>query len=412
MPSPPRARLTLLAAAAAAAFACGDDPTPDALPVSRADSAGVEIVTTRIDAAAPICGPQGEPLRIGSVDGDERTSLFGVVGGVRLPDGRIAVAVDGVEVGITFFSPEGEWLRHVGRRGQGPGELKDLWNVWLRPPDTLVLLDLRPARVHFFHANGSWVRSTTLNPIVFERPEFAFPLASGSGFVSALQPTAFPQPPDPADRLATVARFDEAGAEVQRIGEFWLYRIVWLDPESRLAGQPMFGGRAAMIPLADGGLAHGVGVEPAVEILNADGTPRRVIRWEARDRTVRPADVDAYADFVRGRLDEAGLSRAQIEEAIRRETGVHRPVAEQFPGHHQMLSSPDGRLWVQEYPRPGDQGPDSWFVFEPDGTFVCRVPAPRRWTLKSVGPDHLVALTYDDLDVEYVVVQPIGPPGP
>ncbi len=410
MPFQPRPHRPFVLAVAFAAHACGGDAPADGAPVTRVDSAGIEIVTTRIDASAPTCALQGEPVRIGSVDGDDGTALDGVFGALRLPDGRIAVGVDGGEIGVTLFSPEGEWLLHMGRRGQGPGELKDLWSLWLRAPDTLIVLDLRPARFHLFHADGSWVRTATLDPVVFERPEFAFPLSAGAGYLAATQPDGFPAPPDPADRTADVARHDESGTAVGTAGSFWVHRIVWLDPEMGLSGPPLFGGWAAMVPVAGDGFVYGPAREPQVESHAADGALRRIIRWEARDRAVRPADVDAYGAELRRRLADRGLESARIEEALRRETGDHRPVAEQFPGHGRMLATPGGRLWVEDYRRPLDEGPSPWFVFESDGTVVCRVNVPEGWIPRSVDADHLVATYRDDLDVEYVVVQPVAPP--
>lgn len=409
MTIPARLRpLLTLAAVGPTLHGCDPGAVPEPTGSTRVDSAGVEIVTTRIDDSAPICAPQGEPLRIGSVD-DEETAVFNSHAAVRLPDGRIAVAQNG-DIGVTLFSAEGERLSHIGRRGQGPGELKDLRGVWFRPPDTLVVLDMRPARFHLFLTDGTWVRTATLDPVVFETPEFVVPLGAGRGFVSSTQPASFPDPPDPYDRVPTVAHHDESGAVIDTLGVFRASRMVWTDPENRYLNTPVFGARGAMVRGEDGSVAYGSGLESQIEILDLDGTLRRIIRWDARDRTVRPADVEAFAADLRRRFEESGMPSDQIERALRRETGDHRPVAERFPGHGAVLSTPEGRLWVEDYRRPLDEGPTSWFVFESDGTFACRVSLPDDWFPRSVDSDHVVAWTFDDLQVEYVMVQAVGPP--
>lgn len=409
MPSPPRARLTLLAAAAAAALACGGDPTPDPLPVTRVDSAGVEIVTTRIDAAVPTCALQGEPVRIGSVDGDAATSLFAIEDAVRLSDGRVAVSLDGGAPAIAIFDAAGSPMARWGRRGEGPGEFKDTWRIWSHE-DTVIVLDLRPVKFHYFDPQGVWLRTVPLDPVVFERPDFIFPLPGGQGFVSETQRTRPSSPPDPYDDVPTVVRFGSDGALADTLGVFWKQHLMWTDPVNRYLDRPVFGAFARMAPVLANGIAYATGVESQIEILDLEGSALRIIRWDARDRTVRPDDVEAFKVNLR-RLFEAGEGPSpQVEAAIRRETGDHRPVAEQFPGHGRILATPGGRLWIEDYRRPLDEGPSPWFVFESEGTFVCRVSVPEGWTTLSVGADHVVATYRDDLDVEYVVVQPVAPP--
>jgi hypothetical protein len=60
-------------------------------------------------------------LRVGDVDGD---LLFGRISEVEVgPDGNVYV-LDRGEAGVRVFTPEGEPLRSIGRRGEGPGEFR------------------------------------------------------------------------------------------------------------------------------------------------------------------------------------------------------------------------------------------------------------------------------------------------
>lgn len=59
---------------------------------------------------------------IGLETGDSCYTFGGIEGVEYCPDGNIAV-LDCVRAGLMIYSPEGEYLRRIGQRGNGPGEL-------------------------------------------------------------------------------------------------------------------------------------------------------------------------------------------------------------------------------------------------------------------------------------------------
>ncbi len=413
-PNPPRTSILLLLAAALTLHGCRGEPAGEAggvdaeAPTTRVDSAGIEVVTTRIDASAPTCTREGQPVRIGSREGDEASALFGVEDAVRLADGRIAVLLDGGNPAVAVFDSTGEAQGRWGRRGEGPGEFKDTYRIWSRN-DSVIVLDLRPVRFHYFDPSGEWVRTVQPEPVVFERPQFVFPLPGGQGYVSETQR---PSSRDMAayDEVPTVARFDEDGVRGDTLGDFWKVRHVPTDPERRIFSGPIFGALGAFVPAGQSQVAYAPGRAPQLEVMDLDGTTRRIIRWQARERVVRPADVEAYERDLRRRFLESLGASPQTEAAIQRETGDHMEVAERFPGHGRVLAATGGRVWVEDYRRPLDEGPATWYVFEPSGDFTCRVAVPEDWYLRSADAHHLVATTRDELDVEFVWVQAVGLP--
>ena len=146
------------------------------------DSAGITITYTPVDTLGPVC-PTEEDLRIGSVEGDSTTQLFGAWAATRLRDGSIAVLNRGTSQ-VKVFSPDGELVRQFGRQGGGPGEFRSnlFWALFLRA-DTLVVPDYRPWRFSFFLSDGTFIRSVELSPDIIERPDVAFPLPAGDGFL-------------------------------------------------------------------------------------------------------------------------------------------------------------------------------------------------------------------------------------
>ena len=161
---PPRQRTsTLVAVATAATFlaACTDDVRVLRASTVVVDSAGVEVVTSDPWGSEAHCTLGNEPtLSIGAAEGDAPHMFFQVRAAARLSDGSVAV-VDGSSREIRLFGETGEHLRSMGGPGEGPGEFRGPWLLWVLPGDTLWVGDYLPWRFNIFSADGVFSRSLT-----------------------------------------------------------------------------------------------------------------------------------------------------------------------------------------------------------------------------------------------------------
>src|SRR5690606_25787636 len=76
------------------------------------------------------------------------------------------------------------------------------------------------------------------------------------------------------------------------------------------------------------------------------------------DRTVRDADVAKYREErleSARNVDELRRVQAEIEQT---------PVAPEFPAYRMLVVDRTGNLWVESYPRPGENGRRRWTVFD------------------------------------------------
>jgi hypothetical protein len=93
-----------------------------------------------------------------------------------------------------------------------------------------------------------------------------------------------------------------------------------------------------------------------------------------------------------------------------------RPVADEFPAFAGLRGGRDGRVWVQEYPRPGARDSQRWIAFDGEGRFTCRATIPvfdQTWppgSLLEFGADYILVLQRDDLGVERVMQFGLGAP--
>jgi hypothetical protein len=108
-------------------------------------------------------------LAIGVVEGTPEYELYDVIGSLRLSDGRIVVASASRE--LTYFSPEGRFLRKSGGKGGGPGEFTFLRRIYHGAADSLLALDWAADRVSLFDARGDFAYTSTPQAVgAAERP--------------------------------------------------------------------------------------------------------------------------------------------------------------------------------------------------------------------------------------------------
>ena len=126
--------------------------------------------------------------------------------------------------------------------------------------------------------------------------------------------------------------------------------------------------------------------------------PLRIIRWEGPDRTVTEAALDdAYRAWHPG-PDAAPASLAYYERYWE-----HHPRAPLVAAFGALMRDQVGRLWLEEYERPGSEGPRRWVVFSADGEqMLAQVSHPRSFTPLSIGADWILGASEDELGVEYL----------
>jgi hypothetical protein len=103
-------------------------------------------------------------LRIGVSDGAPSYQFYRVRFAARLQDGRMVV-VDGSSCEIRWYDASGRHRASVGRRGEGPGEFRDIRSGVLTAGDTLVVHDVRNQRVTWLSPAERIVREEPLTGV-------------------------------------------------------------------------------------------------------------------------------------------------------------------------------------------------------------------------------------------------------
>ncbi len=106
-----------------------------------------------------------EELSIGESEGSEEY-MFSEILTVAVDEEENIYVVDEKESHIKIFDRNGEYLRTVGKKGQGPGEIGSPGGIQLTHQKELMVNDIRNRRISFFSTNGEFIRSINMGKIM------------------------------------------------------------------------------------------------------------------------------------------------------------------------------------------------------------------------------------------------------
>ena len=394
--SPPAA----VAAGLALALAGAAGPAESQEVTIRSDSAGVEIVTSDPSRSDATCTLGDEPIfRVGNDEGDE-AQWFSTIRGVgRLSDGSVAV-IDDASAEIRIFDAGGRHLRSMGRHGEGPGEFRNAWKLWVLPGDTLWAGDYNPWRYNVFTSGGKWVRAVEMKPIYGNASRLGGVLDNG---VSVNTVWRWPTPRDfkvpdtvvvevhgpDGERLATLARIVHT-----TYGPEGMYQIFTAPAVVEAGGSTIATGRTS---------------ETEVRLLDDELRLRRILRWPDLDRDVSGADVRAWReDYIESRGGRNSPNWSFIDDLV---VSEDVPAADIFPAFSHVEIGREGRVWVLPYREPRAER-QRWMGFDRDGGFLCHLEYSHSGlTAYEFGADYWLGVQADELGVETVVVYRLTTPG-
>ena len=368
------------------------------------DSAGVRIVESDPSSSDATCTISEEPtIVIGDDETDERQWFSYIRGAARLSDGSI-VAADRATAEVRIYDETGRHLRSMGRKGEGPGEFDDPFQLWVAAGDTLWVGDaMAPWRYNLFSAEGDFVRQVNLKPLFPNASVMGGVLDNGYSVNSKTKharrenfnnpDTLLVQVHDPSGQLVgTLARMpDRSSGIVKEVPDFGLFPLFQSFALADAAGSTI-------------ALAHGL--ETEVRVLDDEFNLRTIIRWHEPAREVTGADVRAWReDYYRMRGQPASVGWDRYDDA---RVSDNRPVADLFPAIYHVMIGRDGRIWVRQYDRPREDR--AWLAFAPDGDFVCHLPQ-LPGSVREFGDDHVLLLSQSELGIQMLHLYSLHLPG-
>jgi len=388
--------------------ACGSQDTWGKPAITRRDSTGVQITENDLERLQATCVLGVSPtVTIGTAEGDEKYQLYRVFGARRLSDGRIAVVNQGSQQ-LRFYDQQGRFVSQTGRAGEGPGEFRDAFHLWVLPGDTVWVGDYRPWRFLVFGPDGQWVRTVQADPMYINTAVTS--VLDDGRFILAERPRTTQSGTQFELRHLTLALHGVDGALIDTIGTY---------PNGRWGRVDDTPGAVTLYPLFESFtrvtstgshivVAHSS--EPQFSILSATDEVRveRIVRWTPGDRAISSGEIEAERQRLAEPYEDLdpGLRRRLLAPLVSQD----RPVADQFPAFAAIAAGRDRRIWVREYGRPTTPDSHQWLAFDAEGRFQCRATIPAFAVILEFGEDYLLVEDSDELGVERVFQYSLSPP--
>jgi hypothetical protein len=394
----PRCRIALLSTLSAVFIACGPDSPPpgDVDPQVAADSAPVWK-----DARGWKVGAH-PTTTIGVDDGPEEYQLSGVTGVLRLADGTLVVG-NRLSGEIHYYSPRGQHLRTIGRKGGGPGEFRLI--DWMgQRGDSVLVWDPFSSRLTVFDPGGRLARAVRVAPAEGLFHSGVGAMEDGSLLLRPTPPAATRRDGELTDSVTYLRVSIADGHLVGKIGPFLRgERLKTTSGMNDLTTDLIFGRKGV---LAVGRRQVFTG-ETTAFVLTArayDGTP---VRTFGRPHTpVRASAADVRAARAQRLAEESiGNTDAAIGEMQRKQFAV-LPHRDTLPAFSRVLVDGEGNVWMEEF-RIDPAAAATWSVFDADGRWLGRVETPAGLKVMLIAGGTVVGVTRDDVGVERVAVYPL-----
>ncbi len=322
---------------------------------------------------------------------DEGHQLLWVRDAVLLEDGRLVVLSAGTK-DLRVFSPDGTFIRTVGREGEGPGEFKFPVGFRLLPSGHLLVYDRGNRRVTEFDMEWEVIGT--------ERVSYA---------MDAMMP-AFGRGRPMVDGLVPVASKDVSFNEgirrrkgvyeddlVIRLFEGSEVRVSIRRPGGKVYSTGLADGRGTTLPLPMGEFVLFNWGSEHVVLGSSHSTD-----FDLFDHTGALVDMAAFDKSREGRgllsIRGVALSPTNTMALFLKDA----PRGDHFPLFDQVQIDDDGLVWAREYLLASEVA--VWQVIDPETGVIGRVSIPASWNLIRPSASRLIVVERDEYDVEMVRV--------
>lgn len=296
---------------------------------------------------------------------------------------------------VLWFDSSGNFVRALGRPGEGPGEFQAPVAIAVDGKDVMIW-DTGTWRLTTFDSRGALIGTASIPP----RRESGWPVVvryNRKGEWLYLD-QEIETPNQPGVEIQSGIIRGVARLLSWRSGSDWIERaqfpgmeaaLVEYDGELALSNAPFPAG-PLWAPGPGGSIWYADSRSYAISQRGAGRDTTAVVTGNARG----PAVTDsAWHGFVGG-----SVGNMATPEARQRST-LPRPDVQ--PVLAQMVSNHTGELWVQ-LRNAGGTVTNEWHVYSPDGTPRFRVQLPREFRIHRVVDDWIVGDVRDSMDVQTV----------
>jgi hypothetical protein len=366
--------------------------------------------------------PLKRDLDIGAAEGEPAYEFSRITSIAVGKDGTIYV-VNGASASIRAFTPQGKFLRELGRRGNGPGEFQSPGALRVMG-DTLHLHDGMLRRTSLLDAKGELLTSWQTAADPQTRTMFITHAAVPGGWIvshsEGISPAAGEMKQITVPFFFTTEPEKGFQAKRQPLVSFPYYPLYGIlitgGPGGNTASAPLF----APIPRYGfdnlGRMYLARGQDYRIEVYDQTG---KVVRTITRPHTPVPITDKLIADYRKEVSTYYDTARAQHSEwHIGRSASDGKgklPTGKNLPALGMLYVSPQGTVLVERpdlRPNPllpelplalNKPQPAVYDLFDSAGRFIGSVRLGANFRPRAVTENAILGVERDELDVEHVV---------
>lgn len=255
---------------------------------------------------------------------------------------------------IKMLDSEGNFVKIIGSKGQGPGEFLQSSTFGFLPNGNLIVLDYRNYRTAYFDKTGVFLRSHKWN-----RFRFNLFLAADSVYVSVDS--------EDGGKKRKVKLFSNSGQELLTFFDYLEQKRyksekvntnIPFTPSSIIAGD-----------IKNLRLYHCTGETYNIDMYDLDGN---LVRKITRPYDLIPLTRELMDDYWQKILDTQ--SNERIKEYIYR-SKKEVPVPDNYPVTGKMLVDNNCNLWVQTYEKREENNKEltAYDIFNEKGFYIAKI---------------------------------------
>lgn len=289
-----------------------------------------------------------EELSLGEMEGGEEHP-FSRISGIAVDREERIYVLDYAEARVKVFDRNGHYLRAIGKKGQGPGEMASPFSISITPEEAVMIQDLNNHRIMFFSLDGNFIKSVSTAEWIMVGSK-----TDSLGNIVALISNARPD-----KQVLELMKFDK------ELKPLITYRTISL-PNREPVYNPFSPQLSWTITINDY-LICGYPENYELEVYDPEGKPIRKIHKDSKP--------------VRVLKDE-------IEEAKKRLPGPMRlDIPKYHSAYRDLTADEEGRIFVRTWEKM-ENGKGYYFdIFDPSGKYLVKIPLgfnPACWKKKKV----------------------------
>ncbi len=391
--------------ALAVAALCSVQPC-QAQPYQIRDSAGIAVVVTGPDSAAPGWSIGEEPsLTIGQIEGEKPYLFTRIWNALKTPDGRIVV-VEGTSYQIRVFSSQGRHQVTFGNRGDGPEEFGGPPWTALAGSDTLLVWDPGHYRLSRYSLAGALLSQTTIRSRIDALGIVGFPnglvwqIANDGALLWTGPGRSWSMGGGLSNHTTRIVLIPNDKAGIHDFGEYPSGQFSYVERTG--GGFSGFSSPFARSPTAAlGPPPDRVAISDSrrweIQIFDALGAMRKIWRGRFPRVPVTRSMIAAARREDTGVASRLGLTRREAEKAF-----DALPTPDSVPAIGVMMWDALENLWVGG--REGEvRDIGDYQVLDKEGRWLSTVVVPKSLVqIFEIGADYLLAAGQDEYGVQYL----------